>query len=145
MPAFGYDQADDPLGIGLQERARQHRERFNQLGQQNAANHGQLVSFGRPSLPMSPSMEGLFQSMQEQGMTKLGADSGSQFGALPSTAQAGQVGMESYAPRSTHIGMAAHGGGDTGLGVPSTFDPRFQSSAAVRGLQKPAPSYQRGR
>lgn len=75
MPQFGYNQDDDPLGIGLQERARQRREQLQQQGQENAAAHGQLVDFSRPSLPMSPSMEGLFQSLHERGVDKLGDNS----------------------------------------------------------------------
>lgn len=142
MPQFGYNQADDPLGIGLQERGRQHRELYGRAAEQNARNHGQLVSYGMPSLNMSPSMEGLFQSLQESGVDNVGAQAGSPLGPLPSTAQPFQAGMGQYAPKSTHLGMAAHGGGDTGMGVPNTYNPHFQSSA-VRGLQGAAPGNMR--
>mgnify|MGYP001589202491 CR=1 FL=1 len=110
MPQFGFNQGDDPLGIGLQERGRQNRERFNQAGQANAAQHGQLVPFSLPSLSMSPSMEGLFQAMQERGMDKLadpsvGAARG-MWGQNPAVATnaPGQTSAIEESGRSSHIG-----------------------------------------
>lgn len=135
MPQFGFNQNDDPLGIGLQERGRQHRERFNQMGQENAAAHGQLVNFSLPSLPMSPSMEGLFQSLHERGAenvgdTSVGTHKGMWGQSAPLTTADPNFQQTSVTGPSSHIG-APHW----------QFD-NTQSSSPMAGLHN---AYRRGR
>jgi len=84
---------DDPLGIGLRQRARDYRSTINPSG---------LGDMGPLRDPM---WEGLFQAMDEQNVGKVGQEGG-QFGPLPSTVSSylPQYGMTQQLGQSRHIG-----------------------------------------
>ncbi len=71
---YGSQPGADPLGIAVQGRGMDRR--FNFAQQHPGSSFGPLPS---------PMWEGLFQAMQENGVSKVGEESGGQFGALPST------------------------------------------------------------
>lgn len=95
-----FDAASDPLGVGLRSRAADYKTLWQQAADQNARDHGQLVSFGHIGPLSDPRMDGFFQAMQEAGVDKVG-------------------------DASTGMKKGMFGGSE----APSTFDPASQSSA----------------
>lgn len=92
----------DPLGNGLKSRAAEYKNAWQQAADQNARDHGQLVSFGHIGPLSNPAWDGFYQAMQEKGVDRL-ADS--------------SVGMKK--------GMFG------GFDAPDTFNANFQQSAVA--------------
>lgn len=95
-----FDAASDPLGVGLRSRAADYKTLWQQTADQNARDHGQLVSFGHIGPLSDPSTDAFFQAMQEAGVDKIG-------------------------DASTGMKKGMFGGYQAG----STYDPQSQSSA----------------
>lgn len=66
----------DPLGIGLRQRAREHTQRFQDTNRELGKQHGQLVSFSNLGPLSDPAWDAFKQAMYEQGVDKVGVDTG---------------------------------------------------------------------
>lgn len=110
-----FDPANDPSGNSLRQRASMYKSQFDQAGQDEARQHGQLVGFGGLGPLQDPMWQGLFQALDEQEVDKVAGASPSpttRYSALPEA----QMG---YAP---------------------TFNPQFQRSAVTgKGMHQNMP------
>jgi hypothetical protein len=125
---------DDPLGLGLRQRAREYRQGYEDDNRELAKQHGQLVSFSHIGPLKDSAWDAWQQALDEQGVDNLadasvgakkfgwspmgpGALSQSRFGES-TTFDENQVGLDERAPfaqaplrgRPSLRGLSARGG-----------------------------------
>ena len=71
----GYMQTDDPLGIGLRQRANESRRQYENQNHALARANGQLVGFGHLGPLSDPMWDAFKQAYHERGVSKMSGGS----------------------------------------------------------------------
>ena len=96
----GYMQNDDPLGLGLRQRANASRREYEDKNRALGKANGQLVGFGNLGPLPDPMWDAFKQAYHEQGVSRMGGGSlpMSRFGQSTVFDPQQQTGIDQYAP-----------------------------------------------
>ena len=103
-----FSAQEDPLGVGLRQRAADYQTRWKQAAEENARQHGQLVSFSLPT-SVNSMWDPFFQAMAEAGASNVGQAETKRWNApaLPSTAGPDQTPSDRYSAQIGTPGLSS--------------------------------------